>query len=98
MIHQGSGGFRGTPADIQIAAREILTITRRYGEIIAKHANRDVEQVMRDIDRDRFLGPEEAVAYGLADQLLSTRAEAAEATARLTAGCPPQHATRFQPG
>jgi len=77
MIHQGSGGFRGTPADIQIAAREILTITRRYGEIIAKHANRDVEQVMRDIDRDRFLGPEEAVAYGLADQVLSTRAEAA---------------------
>jgi ATP-dependent Clp protease protease subunit len=77
MIHQGSGGFRGTPADIQIAAREILAITRRYGEILAKHANRDVEQVMRDIDRDRFLGPEEAVAYGLADEVLSTRAEAA---------------------
>ena len=77
MIHQGSGGFRGTPADIQIAAREILTITRRYGEIIAQHSGRDVEQVMRDIDRDRFLGPEEAVEYGLADQVLSTRADAA---------------------
>jgi len=77
MIHQGSGGFRGTPADIQIAAREILTITRRYGEIIAQHSGRDVEQVMRDIDRDRFLGPEEAVEYGLADQVLSTREEAA---------------------
>jgi ATP-dependent Clp protease protease subunit len=77
MIHQGSGGFRGTPADIQIAAREILALTRRYGEIIAKHSHRDVEQVMLDIDRDRFLGPEEAVEYGLADHVLATRAEAA---------------------
>jgi ATP-dependent Clp protease protease subunit len=77
MIHQGSGGARGTPADIQIAAREILTITRRYGELIAKHAGRDVEQVMRDIDRDRFLGPAEAVEYGLADHVLATREEAA---------------------
>jgi ATP-dependent Clp protease protease subunit len=77
MIHQGSGGFRGTPADIQIAAREILTLTRRYGEIIAKHSHRDVEQVMRDIDRDRFLEPEEAVEYGLADHVLSTRERAA---------------------
>jgi ATP-dependent Clp protease protease subunit len=77
MIHQGSGGFRGTPADIQIAAREILTVTRRYGEIIAQHSGRDVEQVMRDIDSDRFLDPDEAVEYGLADQVLSTREEAA---------------------
>jgi ATP-dependent Clp protease protease subunit len=77
MIHQGSGGFRGTPADIQIAAKEILSLTRRYAEIIAHHANRDVEEVTRDIDRDRFLGPAEAVEYGLADHVLATRAEAA---------------------
>jgi ATP-dependent Clp protease, protease subunit len=77
MIHQGSGGFSGTPADIQIAAREILSLTRRYAEIIARHSNRDVEEVMRDIDRDRFLGPDDAVAYGLADHVLTTRAEAA---------------------
>jgi ATP-dependent Clp protease, protease subunit len=77
MIHQGSGGFSGTPADIQIAAREILQLTRRYAEIIAKHSNRDVDQVMQDIDRDRFLGPAEAVEYGLADHVLATRAEAA---------------------
>jgi ATP-dependent Clp protease protease subunit len=77
MIHQGSGGFRGTPADIQIAAKEILSLTRRYAEIIAKHAHRDVEEVMRDIDRDRFLGPEDAIAYGLADRVLLTREEAA---------------------
>ena len=74
MIHQGSGGFRGTPADIQIAAREILAITHKYAEIIARHSGKDVEQVMRDIDRDRFLSPEEAVEYGLADRVLPARA------------------------
>ena len=77
MIHQGSGGFRGTPADIQIAAKEILSVTRRYAEIIAKHAHRDVDEVMRDIDRDRFLGPEDAIEYGLADRVLHSREEAA---------------------
>ena len=77
MIHQGSGGFRGTPADIQIQAKEILSVTRRYAEIIGAHTKRDVEQVMRDIDRDRFLGPDEAVEYGLADRMLETREEAA---------------------
>ena len=71
MIHQGSGGFRGTPADIQIAAREILSLTHRYAEILALHSGHEVEEVMRDIDRDRFLGPEEAVAYGLADSVLA---------------------------
>src|SRR6201995_790374 len=73
MIHQGSGGFRGTPADIQIAAREILSLTRRYAEVIAHHSGRDVDQVVRDIDRDRFLGPDEAVEYGLADSVLTAR-------------------------
>jgi len=73
MIHQGSGGFRGTPADIQIAAREILSLTRRYAEVIAHHSGRDVEQVVSDIDRDRFLAPEEAVEYGLADSILAAR-------------------------
>ena len=77
MIHQGSGGFRGTPADIQIAAKEILSLTRRYAEIIAKHAHRDVDEVMRDIDRDRFLGPDDAIEYGLADRVLHSREEAA---------------------
>lgn len=73
MIHQGSGGVRGTPADIQIAAREILDQTRRYAEILARHTGREVEEVVRDIDRDRFLAPAEAVEYGLADTVLATR-------------------------
>jgi ATP-dependent Clp protease, protease subunit len=73
MIHQGSGGFRGTPADIQIAAREILDMTRRMAEIIARHSGQDVEQVMQDIDRDRFMSPEEAIEYGLADRIVAGR-------------------------
>jgi ATP-dependent Clp protease protease subunit len=73
MIHQGSGGFRGSPSDIQIAAKEILSLTRRYAEILAAHTGRDLEQVVQDIDRDNFLSPEDAVAYGLADVVLSSR-------------------------
>jgi ATP-dependent Clp protease protease subunit len=73
MIHQGSGGFRGTPADIQIAAKEILEMTERMAQIIARHSNRPVEEVRRDIDRDRFMTPEEAVEYGLVDEIVSPR-------------------------
>jgi ATP-dependent Clp protease protease subunit len=73
MIHQGSGGFRGTPADIQIAAKEILALTNRMGEIIAAHSGQPLEKVMKDIDRDHFMSPEEAVAYGLADEVLAPR-------------------------
>src|SRR5919198_2546124 len=71
MIHQGSAGYRGTPADIQIAAKEVAATTRQMAEIIARHSARDVEQVMADIDRDRFMTPEEAVEYGLIDEVLS---------------------------
>ena len=74
MIHQGSGGFRGTPADIQIAAREILEMTQRMASIISRHSGQDVDQVLRDIDRDRFMTSEEAVSYGLVDAIMETSA------------------------
>jgi ATP-dependent Clp protease, protease subunit len=77
MIHQGSGGFRGSPADIQIAAREILEMTERMATIIARHTSQPNEQVMRDIDRDRFMSPQEAVEYGLIDSVMTERAAAA---------------------
>jgi ATP-dependent Clp protease protease subunit len=70
MIHQGSAGFRGAPTDVQIAAREVAATTRQMAEIIARHSGRDEEQVLQDIDRDRFMTPEEAVAYGLVDDVL----------------------------
>jgi ATP-dependent Clp protease, protease subunit len=70
MIHQGSAGFRGAPSDIQIAAREIAETTRQMAELIARHSDRTVTQVMDDIDRDRFMTPVEAVEYGLIDAVL----------------------------
>jgi ATP-dependent Clp protease protease subunit len=77
MIHQGSAGFRGAPADIEIHAQEVLAMTRRMAEILAKHTGQPFEQVMTDIDRDRFMTPDEAVAYGLIDKLVERRALAA---------------------
>lgn len=71
MIHQGSAGFRGTPADIQIQAREVIEMTRRMAEIIAAHSGRSVDDVMQDIDRDRFMTPAEAVEYGLIDGVMT---------------------------
>jgi ATP-dependent Clp protease protease subunit len=73
MIHQGSAGFSGAPADIDIHAREVLSITRRMAEIIARHSGREVEQVLSDIDRDRFMTPQEACDYGLIDEIVSPR-------------------------
>ena len=84
MIHQGSAGFRGTPADIEIHAQEILETTRRMAEIVARHSGKPVEQVMRDIDRDRFMAPEEALAYGLIDSIVSPRTAPLAAAAAAT--------------
>jgi ATP-dependent Clp protease protease subunit len=83
MIHQGSAGFRGAAADVQVQAREVLEMVRRMAEILARHTGRTVEQVMEDIDRDRFMSPEEAIEYGLADEMFTTRATDAS---RRTAG------------
>jgi ATP-dependent Clp protease protease subunit len=81
MIHQGSAGFRGTPADIQIQAREVLDMTRRMAEIIARHSGKAVDEVMQDIDRDRFMTAEEAIGYGLIDEVMQSRAGLAELAA-----------------
>ena len=77
MIHQGSAGFRGTPADIEIQAQEIIATTRRMAEIIAAHTGKAFERVMRDIDRDRFMSAEEAKEYGLIDEIVERAAVAA---------------------
>jgi len=80
MIHQGTAGFRGAPTDIQIAAREIAETTRQMAEVIARHTSRAIEQVMEDIDRDRFMTPEEAIEYGLIDAVLQPQSPTEEAT------------------
>ena len=84
MIHQGSAGFRGAPSDIDIHAREVLSVTRRMAEIIAQHSSREAEQVMQDIDRDNFMSPDEAVAYGLIDDVIVPRSFSAGSAPQAT--------------
>jgi ATP-dependent Clp protease protease subunit len=75
MIHQPSGGSQGTAADIEIAAREVLYARARLNEILAKHTGQTVEKIAADVDRDRFLSPQEAKEYGLIDNVVSHRGE-----------------------
>jgi len=78
MIHQPSGGAQGTAADIEIQAKEILYLRGKMNELMAKHTGRTVEQIERDVDRDRFMSAEEAKEYGLIDQIVSHRGEVIE--------------------
>ena len=76
MIHQPMGGFQGQASDIEIHAKEILYLRGKLNEILAKHTGQTVEQIERDTDRDNFLSAEEAVEYGLVDEMLTSRTEA----------------------
>jgi ATP-dependent Clp protease protease subunit len=73
MIHQGSAGFSGTPADIEIHAKEVLSLRRRMAEIISEHTGQSIEQVEKDIDRDRFMTSVDAKEYGIVDDVISSR-------------------------
>ena len=73
MIHQGSAGTHGAPSDMEIQLREVLALTRRMAEIIAHHSLRSVDEVVRDIDRDKFMTPHEAIEYGLIDAIIAPR-------------------------
>ena len=70
MIHQPSGGSQGTAADIEIAAKEIVYTRQRLNEILSKHSGQPLERIQDDVDRDRFMSPEEAMEYGLIDRIL----------------------------
>jgi len=70
MIHQPSGGAQGTASDIEIQAKEILYLRSKMNELMAKHTGRTVEQIERDVDRDRFMSSEEAKQYGLLDNVI----------------------------
>jgi ATP-dependent Clp protease protease subunit len=71
MIHQPSGGTQGTAADIEIQAREILYLRAKMNELFGKHTGKKVEQIERDIDRDRFMSAEEAKDYGIIDSVIA---------------------------
>jgi ATP-dependent Clp protease protease subunit len=73
MIHQGSAGARGAPSDMEIQLREVMALTRRMAEIIAHHSKRPLEEVLHDIERDKFMTPEEALEYGLIDGIIAPR-------------------------
>jgi ATP-dependent Clp protease, protease subunit len=73
LIHQPSSGFQGQSTDIEIHAKEILELRRRLEEIYAEHTGQSRQQVHDDMERDRFFSAEQAVEYGLVDQIISAR-------------------------
>ncbi|AGA86816.1 ATP-dependent Clp protease proteolytic subunit [Pseudomonas sp. SCT] len=73
MIHQPLGGFQGQASDIEIHAREILTIRERLNKVLAHHTGQPMDVIARDTDRDNFMSGEDAVKYGLIDQVLTQR-------------------------
>jgi ATP-dependent Clp protease protease subunit len=79
MIHQPSGGSRGVAADIEIQAKEILLMRERLNLMLAEHTGQPVERIAEDTDRDFWMGPDEAVAYGLIDSVQSPRKPLAKA-------------------
>tara|TARA_B100001750_G_scaffold243175_1_gene257904 strand:+ start:1249 stop:1857 length:609 start_codon:yes stop_codon:yes gene_type:complete len=70
-MHQPMGGAQGQATDIEIAAREILRMQDMLRTIISGHTNQPYEQVAKDTDRDHYLNPEQAMAYGIIDEVLS---------------------------
>src|SRR5881409_4085969 len=73
LIHQVSGGFQGQGTDIEIQARETISLKRRLEEIISLHSNQPIEKVSRDMERDFFLSPTEARDYGIIDSVITHR-------------------------
>jgi len=72
LLHQPSGGTRGTAADISIQAEEIMRLKRELNEVLAKHTGQPIERVEADSDRDFYMGAEEARQYGIVDEVLTS--------------------------
>ena len=73
MVHQPSGGFQGQATDIEIHAREILATRARLNKIYAKHTGQDIKVIEDAMERDRFLAPDEALKFGIVDEVVSER-------------------------
>jgi len=73
MIHQLSGGFEGPAADIDIQAREALRLREVLNQILAHHTGQNIKKIEKDTDRDNFLGTEQALEYGLIDEVITGR-------------------------
>lgn len=75
MIHQPLGGAQGQATDIEIQSREILTLRERLNEILAKHTGQAITQIEKDTDRNFFMSGEQAVKYGIVDEVLTRKLE-----------------------
>src|SRR4051812_35492647 len=73
LIHQVSGGFQGQGTDIEIQAKETISLKRRLEEIISHHSNQPQEKVSKDMERDYYMTADEAQTYGLVDQVIAHR-------------------------
>src|SRR5438552_6341766 len=73
LIHRVSGGFQGQGTDIEIQAREVISLKRRLEEIYAHHTGQPNEKVSKDMERDYFMSPEEAETYGIIDNVIRHR-------------------------
>ena len=73
MVHQPSGGIQGQATDIEIQAREILALRARLNKIYVEHTGRNLEEVETALERDRYMTPEEAVDFGIIDQVVANR-------------------------
>jgi ATP-dependent Clp protease, protease subunit len=73
LLHQVSGGFEGQATDIEIQAREVISVKRRLEEIIALHTGQPLEKVSKDMERDYFLSADEAKEYGIIDRVIAHR-------------------------
>jgi ATP-dependent Clp protease protease subunit len=71
MIHQGSAGFQGTPSDIEITAREVISSRKKLDQILAEASGQPLEKVEKDTDRDYYMDAKEAKAYGLVDDIIT---------------------------
>ncbi len=78
MMHQPSGGIGGSASDIRIQAQQSLLLKKQLGELIAHHTGRDVAEIERDSDRDRWFTPEQALDYGLIDQVITNARETSD--------------------
>lgn len=70
MIHQPLGAFEGQASDVEISAKRIIKQKQKLSMLLAKHTNQPLDKILRDTDRDYFLEPEEAIEYGLIDEVI----------------------------
>jgi len=75
MIHQPAGGAQGQASDIEIHAREILVLRERLNQILAKHTGQSITQIEKDTDRNFFMSAEDAVKYGIVDEVMTRKWE-----------------------